>query len=61
MVYTKNIKNHNVFYITIKNAFSVTNQHFRTISEGSCHTENCSDDAENSALLHRNKLHFIIY
>ncbi len=28
------------------------------ISEGSCDTEDWSNDAENSALRHRNKLHF---
>ncbi len=28
------------------------------ISEGSCDTEDWSNDAENSALHHRNKLHF---
>jgi len=28
------------------------------ISEGSCDTEDFSNDAENSALHHRNKLHF---
>ncbi len=31
------------------------------ICEGSCDTENCSNDAENSALHHRNTLHFKIY
>ncbi len=31
------------------------------ISEGSCDTEDWSNDAENSALLLRNKLHFKIY
>ncbi len=30
------------------------------ISEGSCDTEHWSNDAENSALHHRNKLHFKI-
>ncbi len=30
------------------------------ISEGSCDTEDWSKDAENSALHHRNKLHFKI-
>ncbi len=30
------------------------------ISEGSCDTEDWSNDAENSALNHRNKLHFHI-
>ncbi len=31
------------------------------ISEGSCDTEDWSNDAENSALHHRNKLHFNIH
>ncbi len=31
------------------------------ISEGSCDTLDYSNDAENSALHHRNKLHFQIY
>ncbi len=34
------------------------NQHIRMISEGSHDTEDWSNDAENSALHHRNKLHF---
>jgi len=31
------------------------------ISEGSCDTEDWSNNTENSALYHRNKLLFIIY
>ncbi len=31
------------------------------ISEGSCDTEDWSNDAENSALHHRSKLHFKKY
>ncbi len=31
------------------------------ISEGSCDTEDWSNDAENTALHHRNKLHLKIY
>ncbi len=31
------------------------------ISEGWCNTENSNNDAENSVLHHRNKLHFKIY
>ncbi len=31
------------------------------ISEGSCDTEDWSNDAENTAAHHRNKLHFTIY
>ncbi len=37
------------------------NQHIRMISEESCDTEDWSNDAENSALHHRNELHFTIY
>ncbi len=36
------------------------NQYIRMISEGSCDTEDWSNDAENPALHHRNKLHFKI-
>ncbi len=35
----------------------IINQHIRMISEGSCDTEDWSNDAENSALLHRNKVY----
>jgi len=35
--------------------------HIRVISEGSCDTEDWSNDAENSALHRRNKLHFNLY
>ncbi len=43
-----------------KNSYHVTkaNQHIRMISERSCDTEDWSNDAENSALHHRNKLLF---
>ncbi len=37
------------------------NQHISMSSEGSCDTEDWSDDAENTALRHRNKLYFKIY
>ncbi len=33
----------------------IINEHIRLISEGSCDTEDCSNDAENSVLRHRNK------
>ncbi len=36
----------------------VSNHHIIMISEGSCDTEDWSNDAENSALHHRNKWHF---
>ncbi len=37
--------------IIIRNIFWAANQHIRMISEGSCDTEDCSYDAENSALI----------
>ncbi len=37
--------------------FLNTNQYVSMISEGSCDTDDWSNDAENSALHHRNKLH----
>ncbi len=38
------------------NSFNTdNNQHIRMISEGSCDTEDWRNDAENSALRHRNK------
>ncbi len=40
--------------------FWTANQHNRMFSEGSCDTEDRSNDAENSALHHRNTLHFKI-
>ncbi len=49
---TKTIKHHNCFPI---------NHHIRMISEGSWDTEDWRNDAENSALHHRNKLHFTVY
>ncbi len=36
-------------------------QFIRMISEGSCDTEDWSNDAENTALHHRNKLHLKKY
>ncbi len=50
-----NIDNNN------KNVSWAANQNIRMISEGSCDTEDWSNDAENSALTHRNKLYFKIY
>ncbi len=47
--------------IIIINSSWAADQHIRMISEGSCDTEDWSNDAENSALYHRNKLHFKIY
>ncbi len=43
-----------VFNIWIINVYWAANQHIRMISEGSCDTEVWSNDAENSALYHRN-------
>ncbi len=39
----------------------ILEQHIRMISEGSCDTEDSRNDAENTALHHRNKLHFKMY
>ncbi len=39
----------------------IKNLHIIMISEGSCDTEDWSNDAENTALLHLNKLYFKIY
>ncbi len=49
------------YKIIIRNVSWAANQHIRMISEGSCDTEDWSNDAENSVLLHKNKLHFKIY
>ncbi len=50
-----NQKNHE------RKCITAANQNIRMISEGSCDTEDWSNDAENSALHHRNILHFKIY
>ncbi len=46
--------------LMLRNSIAIYH-HIRMISEGSCDTEDWSNDAENSALHHRNKLHFKIY
>jgi len=38
-------------WITIRNVSRSSNHHIRVISEGSCDTEDWSNDAENSALI----------
>ncbi len=38
-------------FVKIENVFWAANQHIRMISEGSCDTEDWSNDAENSALI----------
>ncbi len=43
------------------NAFWAANQYIKMISEGSCDAEDWNNDAENSALHHRNKLYFKMY
>jgi len=43
-----------MLFLIIKHEL-IIEQHIRMISEGSCDTEDWSNDAENSALLHRNK------
>ncbi len=56
--------NNNKFIKKIKAAqlfpILIINQHIRMISEGPC-IEDWSNDATNSALHHRNKLHFKVY
>ncbi len=47
--------------LIIRNVSWESNQYIRMISEGSCDTEDWSNDAENSSLHHRNKLQFTIY
>jgi len=47
--------------IIIRNVSWAANQHIRMISEGSCDSEDWSNDAENSPLHCRNKLYFKIY
>ncbi len=47
--------------IIIRNVSWAANQRIRMISEGSCDTEDWSNDAENTAAHHKNKLHFKIY
>ncbi len=47
--------------IIIRNVSWAANQQIRMISEESCDTEDWSNDAENSALHHRNKLHSKMY
>jgi len=48
-------------WIIIRNVSRAANHHIRLISDGSCDTEDWSNDAKNSVLHHRNKLHFKIY
>ncbi len=57
-----NIKySQNVSALITRNVYWTANQHIRMISEGSCDTEDWSNNAENSALHHMNKLYFKIY
>ncbi len=61
MVLTKIWNKTTIFNIdNIRNVSCAANQNIRMISEGSCDTEDWSNDAENSAAHHRNKLHFDI-
>ncbi len=50
-IFHKNVKQHNCSTLTIiRNVSCAPNQHIRMISEGSCDTEDWSNDAENSAM-----------
>ncbi len=44
-----------------RNVSLAANHYIRIISEGSCNIKDMSNDAENSALHHRNTLHFKMY
>ncbi len=46
--------------IIIRNIYWAPNQHIRLIMWRSCDTEDWSNDAENTAAHHRNKLHDLI-
>ncbi len=60
---SSNFKQHNCFQtlMIIWNVSWAVNQHVRMISEGSCDTGDGNNDAEKSALHHRNKLYFKMY
>ncbi len=58
MISTKNLSSTVVLNIDDKNVSWAVNQHIRMISEGSCDTEDWSNDAENFALRDWNKLYF---
>ncbi len=49
-----------VTMIILRNVSRAANQFIKIISEGSCDTEDWSND-ENAALHHRNKLHLKIF
>uniref|UniRef100_A0A672Q6P3 Large ribosomal subunit protein uL11 C-terminal domain-containing protein n=1 Tax=Sinocyclocheilus grahami TaxID=75366 RepID=A0A672Q6P3_SINGR len=49
----------NVVKSIIGSSFKLHSSYIRMISERSCDTEDWSNDAENSALHHRNKLHLL--
>ncbi len=53
-----NIENNEMLKMMKINVSWAPNQPIKMISEGSCDIEDWSNDAENSALHHRNKLHF---
>ncbi len=60
----KNIKKQKQYLALIiikENVSWAANQHIRMIFKGSCDNEDWSNDAENWALNHRNKLHVKIY
>ncbi len=59
-IYSNRLKNSHAVP-NLYDIFSSTKHKKRMISEGSCDTEDWSNDAENSALRRRNKLHFKIY
>ncbi len=50
-----------IIRVIIKSKNWAPNQNIGMISKGSCDIEDLSNDAENSAFHHRNKLHFKMY
>ncbi len=60
-MYNEDLWEHNSSKLIMRNVSWAANQHIRMISERSCDTEDWSNDAGNSALHHRNKLHFKMY
>ncbi len=51
----------NTEVLSSKKTIFIINQHIRMISEGTCDTEDWSNNVENSAFDHRNNLCFKVY
>jgi len=57
----RTFKKKSIYFIAIKQVSWASDHHIRVISEGSCDTEDWSNDAKKYNCDHRNKLHFKIY